>query len=84
MAKKSIKNTKGIINIISSAINNTFHPKARIGKMFKDSDGYYKVKLSNGTLAVQDVDDNGKPINHTYIGSNTKIPKKGSSERQKK
>lgn len=83
MAKKSIENTKGIINSMLSAINNTFHPKARIGKMFKDSDGYYKVKLPNGTLAVQDVDDNGNPIKHTYIGSNTKIPKKGSSERQK-
>lgn len=50
---------------------------------FKDSDGYYKTPLPNGTLAVQDVDDNGNPIKHTLIGSNTKIPKKGTPGRQK-
>lgn len=37
---------------------------------FKDSDGYYKTPLPNGTLAVQDVDKNGNPIKTNYIGGN--------------
>lgn len=48
----------------------------------KGSDGYYRTPLPNGTLAVQDVDRNGKPIKHIFIGSNTKIPKKGTPGRQ--
>lgn len=38
----------------------------------KDSDGYYKTPLPNGTLAVQDVDDNGNPIKINYIGGTAK------------
>lgn len=34
----------------------------------KDSDGYYKRAMPDGTLAVQDVDSNGNPIKHGYIG----------------
>lgn len=49
---------------------------------FKDSDGYYKTPLPNGGLAVQDVDNNGNPIKHVFIGSNTKISKKGTPGRQ--
>ena len=35
---------------------------------FKDVDGYYKTPMPNGSLAVQDVDDNGNPIKRSYIG----------------
>lgn len=50
--------------------------------MIKDSDGYYKKLTPQGGVAIQDVDNNGKPIKHKYIGSNTKIPKKGTPGRQ--
>lgn len=34
-------------------------------------DNYWKKLLPNGTLAVQDVDENGKPIKSIYIGGTT-------------
>lgn len=48
-----------------------------------DVDGYHKSLMPDGSLAVQDVDENGKPIKHSYIGSYTRIPKKGTKDRQK-
>lgn len=42
-----------------------------MSKPFKDKDGYWKVKLPDGSLAVQNLDKNGKPINKSYIGGNT-------------
>lgn len=36
-----------------------------------DTDGYRKSLVADGSLAVQDVDKNGKPIKSTYIGGTT-------------
>lgn len=45
--------------------------------VFKDKDGYIKkiipnVSFTNFDVAVQDVDKNGNPIKHDYIGGTTK------------
>ena len=45
--------------------------KIPISEQFKDKDGYYKRKLLDGTLAVQNVDENGNPIKYNYIGGTT-------------
>lgn len=37
-----------------------------------DTDGYYKQVMPDGTLAVKDYDENGKPNKITYIGGTTK------------
>ena len=84
MPKSKLKDNKGYIYYENGR---WYAPKyiARKGLnniMIKDSDGYYKKLTPQGGIAIQDVDNNGKPIKHKYIGSNTKIPKKGTPGRQ--
>ena len=38
---------------------------------FLDSDGYYKRLMPDGSMMVLDVDKNGKPNKHGYIGGKT-------------
>lgn len=49
----------------------------KLGDIGKDSkDGYYKAITHGGKLAVQNVDENGKPLKREYIGEKTKDSRK--------
>lgn len=58
--------------------NNPFRP------MYQYDDGYYYVENPDGTLSVQDVDENGNLIKHSYIGSNAKTAKEQNKETRAK
>lgn len=72
-SKRSITTTKPIEYING----HWFADGKRIGNwtlsqiQYKDSDGYYKTPMPDGSLAVQDVDDKGNPNKHGYIGGTT-------------
>lgn len=73
-----INTSNGVIGLNPNEDNSYIANNINVEEMFLDNDGYYKKLLNNGSLAVQDVDNNGNPIKHERIGSKTKIPKKGT------
>lgn len=66
-----------VYNAISGLFssNNTKSKPKKVNKItykdFKDKDGYYKRKYSDGRVAVLDYDNNGKPVKNRYIGGTT-------------
>lgn len=62
---------KYVLGFVPEGIRRSLE-KIPVSEQFKDKDGYYKKRLFDGSLAVQNVDENGKPIKKGYIGGTTK------------